>query len=111
MAVLHLVRRADVDDLQWLPTVEPLGELLRFDLWERVTRHCRAIATPSRAAAAFCANGKFARSLNAVKLASTRPSTGPTTRKRYPVATFAPARANPFPPVCSRYLILPPAAA
>ena len=63
---LHLLGRAHVEHLEPLPAVEPLGELLWSDLRKRLTRHCRAMATPTKAAAVFCAIGKFARSLNAV---------------------------------------------
>ena len=66
VATLHPLGRAHVEHLQRLTAVEPLGELLWSDLRKRVSRHCRAIATPSMAAAAFCAIGKFERSLNAV---------------------------------------------
>ena len=41
VAAFHFFRRADVEDLQWLPAVEPLREFLRGNLWQRGVRHGR----------------------------------------------------------------------
>src|SRR2546426_2650230 len=39
VAAFHFFRRPDVEDLQWLPAVKPLRELLRRNLWRAGIRH------------------------------------------------------------------------
>ena len=46
VAAFDFVRRSDVEHLQWLPAVEPLGELLRGNLWQCGIWHGVSVVPP-----------------------------------------------------------------